>query len=89
MQMILQKCGLRFRQAAGTIVGEQRLEVAAVADVLRSRRRCLLEPLPHASGGRFDHSGVRPFLANCTHGVLQDNPSKVTRILLDWLEELG
>jgi pimeloyl-ACP methyl ester carboxylesterase len=28
-------------------------------------------------------------IPNATHGVLQDNPSKVTRILLDWLEELG
>jgi pimeloyl-ACP methyl ester carboxylesterase len=28
-------------------------------------------------------------IPNATHGVLQDNPSEVTRILLDWLSELG
>jgi pimeloyl-ACP methyl ester carboxylesterase len=28
-------------------------------------------------------------IPNATHGVLQDNPPEVTRILLDWLEELG
>ena len=28
-------------------------------------------------------------IPNASHGVLQDNPAEVTRILLDWLEELG
>ncbi len=78
VQMILQQGCARRGQAAGAVIGNQRLKAGAIGDMAScasagcgNAGRAGMQARPHAGGGGFDYGVVNGLVADVGHGLVK------------------
>src|ERR1700730_1645351 len=71
--MVFEQEGAGGRKAAGAIVGNERLEIGAAANIVRLAGQVR----PDARSGRFDHGIIDGFIAYFRHSLLQGRVHRV------------